>query len=169
MHCLSSASAVDCAGRQAAARGGQCGKCAQAQRSLIAALPLTAVNFHVQVDYSLELGPAIVTLQDARKYNSFHKLPALPGPNSNLPNNEKSALPHVEKCPMQIRGAKWHIPTQARSYLLFPCLPLPTGLLLRTPGRYCSASAHCGQCSSCNYCASLFSCYACLSLKSTAC
>ena len=67
----------------------------------------------LQVDYSLELGPPIVTLQDARKQNSFHKLPALPGPNTNLPSGEKSALPHVQKCPMQIRGAKWHIPTQA--------------------------------------------------------
>ena len=68
-----------------------------------------------QVDYSLELGPPIVTLQDARKQNSFHKLPALPGPNTNLPSGEKSAIPHVQKCPMQIRGAKWHIPTQVAS------------------------------------------------------
>lgn len=65
-----------------------------------------------QVDYSLELGPPIVTLQDAKKQRSFHQVPPLPGPNSNLPNGEKSAIPYVEKCPMQIRGAKWHIPTQ---------------------------------------------------------
>lgn len=64
------------------------------------------------MDYSLELGPPIVTLKDARKQNSFHSVPALPGPNTNLPNGEKSAIPYVEKCPMQIRGAKWHMPTQ---------------------------------------------------------
>jgi hypothetical protein len=68
----------------------------------------------MQVDYSRELGPPIVNIQDARKQNSLHKVPALPGPNTNLPAGEKSALPHVEKCPMQIRGAKWHIPTQVR-------------------------------------------------------
>ena len=73
-----------------------------------------------QVDYSLELGPPIVTLQDARKQNSFHKLPALPGPNTNLPSGEKSAIPHVQKCPMQIRGAKWQIPTQVLM-LHMPC------------------------------------------------
>ena len=72
-----------------------------------------------QVDYSRELGPPIVTLKDARKQNSFHTVPALPGPNSNLPNGEKSALPYVEDCPMQIRGAKWHMPTQVS----FACLP----------------------------------------------
>ena len=78
----------------------------------------------LQVDYSLELGPPIVTLQDARKQNSFHKLPALPGPNSNLPSGEKSALPHVQKCPMQIRGAKWHIPTQVQpAFLALQRLP----------------------------------------------
>lgn len=68
----------------------------------------------MQVDYSRELGPPIVNIQDARKQNSLHKVPTLPGPNTNLPAGEKSALPHVEKCPMQIRGAKWHIPTQVR-------------------------------------------------------
>ncbi|CAL5222937.1 g5372 [Coccomyxa viridis] len=69
----------------------------------------------VKVDYSLELGPPIVTLKDARKQNSFHSVPPLPGTNTNLPNGEKSAVPYVEKCPMQIRGAKWHMPTQVTS------------------------------------------------------
>ena len=78
----------------------------------------------LQVDYSLELGPPIVTLQDARKQNSYHKLPVLPGPNTNLPSGEKSAIPHVQKCPMQIRGAKWHIPTQARSCFTYASLVL---------------------------------------------
>ena len=64
------------------------------------------------MDYSLELGPPVVTLKDARKQNSFHSVPPLPGTNTNLPNGEKSAVPYVEKCPMQIRGAKWHMPTQ---------------------------------------------------------
>ena len=64
------------------------------------------------MDYSLELGPPIVTLKDARKQNSFHSVPPLPGTNTNLPSGEKSAVPYVEKCPMQIRGAKWHMPTQ---------------------------------------------------------
>ncbi len=66
----------------------------------------------MQVDYSRELGPPIVDISDACKRLSLHKVPALPGPNTNLPAGEESALPHVEKCPMQIRGAKWHIPTQ---------------------------------------------------------
>ncbi len=69
---------------------------------------------YIQVDYSRELGPPIVTLKDARKQNSFHSVPPLPGTNTNLPNGEKSAVPYVEKCPMQIRGAKWHMPTQVR-------------------------------------------------------
>lgn len=73
---------------------------------------LLVVVATVQVDYSLELGPPIVTLKDARKQNSFHSVPPLPGTNTNLPNGEKSAVPYVEKCPMQIRGAKWHMPTQ---------------------------------------------------------
>ena len=38
-----------------------------------------------QVEYSRELGPPIMTIDEARKAGAFHEIPPLPGANSNLP------------------------------------------------------------------------------------
>ncbi|KAK9918869.1 hypothetical protein WJX75_007680 [Coccomyxa subellipsoidea] len=71
----------------------------------------------VQVDYSCELGPPVVTIADARRVGAFHDPPPVAGPNSNLPDGQNSALPAVNASPLQIRGAKWHIPNQTHFYM----------------------------------------------------
>lgn len=58
------------------------------------------------MDYSCELGPPVVTIEDARREGAFHDPPPVAGPNSNLPDGQHSALPAVESSPLQIRGAK---------------------------------------------------------------
>ena len=67
--------------------------------------------------YERNLGPPIMSIEQACKAGAFHALPPIVGRTSNVDGGRAAALAAVEASPLQIRGARWRIPNQTHFYM----------------------------------------------------